>query len=236
MERVLQKEPQLKYWNWLNKLKDQFKIKALSFIGRCVFQLLFLLNKVKIHGEDNLLQLAKAGKPIMVCVWHGRLLFPSWYIRLKMTNLHAIASRHSDAEIMARILKHWGYSLIRGSTRKGGKAVVQKMADVFKNGGIVAVTNDGPKGPPKIAKAGSTGLAIKYNVNMITITGSATKYWQMKSWDKFMLPKPFGRIDILVAPPLQIDIPPANNEEEIKLLSDYMNHYQDEVDRMTGKI
>ena len=236
MERVLQKEPQLKYWNWLNKLKDQFKIKALSFIGRCVFQLLFLLNKVKIHGEDNLLQLAKAGKPIMICVWHGRLLFPSWYIRLKMTNLHAIASRHSDAEIMARILRHWGYSLIRGSTRKGGKAVVQKMADVFKNGGIVAVTNDGPKGPPKIAKAGSTGLAIKYNVNMITITGSATKYWQMKSWDKFMLPKPFGRIDILVAPPLQIDIPPANNEEEIKLLSDYMNHYQDEVDRITNKI
>ena len=51
-----------------------------------------------------------------------------------------------------------------------------------------------------------------------------------------MLPKPFGRIDILVAPPIQIDIPPANNEEEIKLLSDYMNHYQDEVDRMTGKI
>jgi len=220
----------------LNKLKDQFKIKAFSFIGRCIFQLLFLLNKVKIHGEDNLLQLAKAGKPIMVCVWHGRLLFPSWYIRIKMTNLHAIASRHSDAEIMARILKHWGYSLIRGSTRKGGKAVVQKMADVFKNGGIVAVTNDGPKGPPKVAKAGSTGLAIKYNVNMITITGSATKFWQMKSWDKFMLPKPFGHIDILVAPPLQIDIPPANNEEEIKLLSDYMNYYQDEVDRMTGKI
>ena len=233
---MLQKEPQLKYWNWLNKMKDQFKMKALSFIGRWVFQLLFFLNKVKIHGEDNLLQLAKAGKPIMVCVWHGRLLFPSWYIRLKMTNLHAIASHHSDAEIMARILKHWGYSLIRGSTRKGGKAVVQKMADVFKNGGIVAVTNDGPKGPPRIAKAGSAGLAIKYNVNMITITGSATKYWQMKSWDKFMLPKPFGRIDILVAPPLQIDIPPANNEEEIKLLSDYMNHYQDEVDRITGKI
>ena len=233
---MLQKEPQLKYWNWLNKLKDQFKMKAISFIGRCVFQLLFLLNKVKIHGKDNLLQLAKAGKPIMVCVWHGRLLFPSWYIRLKMTNLHAIASHHSDAEIMARILKHWGYSLIRGSTRKGGKAVVQKMADVFKNGGIVAVTNDGPKGPPKIAKAGSTGLAIKYDVNMITITGSATQYWQMKSWDKFMLPKPFGRIDILVAPPLQIDSPPANNEEEVKLLSDYMNHYQDEVDRMTGKI
>ena len=211
-------------------------MKAFSFVGRWIFQLLFLLNKVKIHGGNNLFKLAKAGKPIMVCVWHGRLLFPSWYIRLKMTNLHAIASHHSDAEIMARILKHWGYGLIRGSTKKGGKAVVSQMIDTFKKGGIIAITNDGPKGPSRISKPGSTGVALKYNVNMITITGSATKYWQMKSWDKFMLPKPFGRIDILVAPPLQIDIPPANNEEEIKLLSDYMNHYQDEVDRMTGKI
>ena len=212
------------------------KLICLSFIGRWVFQLLFFLNKVIIHGEENLLNLAKAGKPIMVCVWHGRLLFPSWYIRLKITNLHAIASHHSDAEIMARILKRWGYSLIRGSTKKGGKAVVLKMAEVFKNGGIVAVTNDGPKGPPRIAKAGSTGLAIKYNVSMVMITGSATKFWQINSWDRFMLPKPFGRIDIVVAPPLEIATPPENNEEEIKLLSNYMNHYQDVVDRMTGKI
>ena len=212
------------------------KLICLSFIGRWVFQLLFFLNKVIIHGEENLLNLAKAGKPIMVCVWHGRLVFPSWYIRLKITNLHAIASHHSDAEIMARILKRWGYSLIRGSTKKGGKAVVLKMAEVFKNGGIVAVTNDGPKGPPRIAKAGSTGLAIKYNVSMVMITGSATKFWQINSWDRFMLPKPFGRIDIVVAPPLEIATPPENNEEEIKLLSNYMNHYQDEVDRMTGKI
>ena len=71
---------------------------------------------------------------------------------------------------------------------------------------------------------------------MVMITGSATKFWQINSWDRFMLPKPFGRIDIVVAPPLEIATPPENNEEEIKLLSNYMNHYQDEVDRMTGKI
>jgi len=214
----------------------KFKLICLSYIGQWIFQLLFLLNKVKIHGEDNLLKLVKVGEPIMVCVWHGRLVFPSWYIRLKITNLHAIASRHADAEIMARILKRWGYGLIRGSTRKGGKAVVQKMAEVFKKGGIVAVTNDGPKGPPRIAKAGSTSLAIKYNVNIITITGSATKYWQINSWDRFMLPKPFGKIEIVVAPPMEIASPPADNNEEIQLLSDYMNQYQDKVDQMTGKI
>ena len=214
----------------------QIKIIIISFIGKWLFQILFYFNKIVINGEEHLLSLINTGKPIMVCVWHGRLLFPSWYIRLKTTNLHAIAGRHTDAEIMARILNNWGYGLIRGSTRKGGKAVVQKMETVFKSAGVVAVTNDGPKGPSRIAKAGSTGLALKYNVQIITITGSATKYWQMKSWDRFMLPKPFGKIQLIVSPPLEITEELKTAEEEVQLLSDFMNQYQDDVDRLTGKI
>ena len=212
------------------------KLLIISFIGRWLVQILFYLNKVVINGEEHLLNLIASGKPIMVCVWHGRLIFPSWYLRLKTTNLHAIAGRHVDAEIMARILQRWGYGLIRGSTRKGGKTVVKKMAEVFKNAGIIAVTNDGPKGPPRIAKAGSTGVALKYNVQIITITGSATKYWQIKSWDRSMLPKPFGTIQLIVSPPLNISEKPETAEKEVQILSEFMNQYQDEADRLTGKI
>ena len=217
-------------------MNKKIKIILTSFFGQWLFQILFKLNKIEVKGEENLINLINSGRPIMVCVWHGRLVFPSWYLRLKTTNVHAIASRHTDAEIMARVLRRWGYGLIRGSTRKGGKAVVQKMADVFKNAGIIAVTNDGPKGPPRIAKAGSTGLALKYNVQIITITGSATKFWQMKSWDRSMLPKPFGTIHIIVSPPLDISEKPDTTDEEVKLLSDFINQYQDEADRLTGKI
>ena len=214
----------------------KIKIIIISFIGKWIFQILFLLNKIIIKGEENILNLINSSKPVMVCVWHGRMIFPSWYLRLITTNLYAIAGRHNDAEIMARILSQWRYGLIRGSTRKGGKAVVQKMAEVFKNTGIVAVTNDGPKGPPRIAKAGSTGVALKYKVQIITITGSATKYWQMKSWDRFMLPKPFGTIQLIVSPPLDFSKKPETSNKEVKLLSDFMNQYQDEADKLTGKI
>ena len=207
-----------------------------SLLGRWIIQLFFFMNKVSIKGENNLMKLVQSGKPIMVCVWHGRLLFPSWYIRKKTTNLHAIASHHPDAEIMARILQHWGYGLIRGSTKKGGKAVIQKMDKIFKRGGIVAVTNDGPKGPARIAKAGSTGVAIKNDVKIITITGSATKYWQLKSWDRFMLPKPFGKIQLIVSTPLEISKKYNTSEKEIQHLSEFMNYYQDEADQLTGKI
>lgn len=216
-------------------MKTKLKAFLLSLLGRWIFQLLFFLNKVSVLGEENLLKLIKSGKPIMLCVWHGRLLFPSWYIR-HHTTLHIISSRHADSEILAHILRKWGYGLIRGSTNKGGISVIREMTKIFSKGGMIAVTNDGPKGPARIAKSGSIGLAIKNNVKIITVTGSATKYWQMKSWDRFMLPKPFGKIQIVVSAPMDITEQLSTSNEEVRFLSEFINYYQDKADRLTGKI
>ena len=216
-------------------MKLNLKLFLISLCGRWIFQILFFLNKVTIKGEENLLKLIQSGDPVMLCVWHGRLLFPSWYIR-HHTTLHIISSKHADSELLAQILRHWGYRLIRGSTNKGGVRVIREMSEIFKEGGIIAVTNDGPQGPARIAKSGSIGLAIKNNVKIITVTGSATKYWQMKSWDQFMLPKPFGKIQIIVSTPMKITEKPSSTGAEVQLLSEFINHYQDEVDQLTGKI
>ena len=204
-------------------------------IGRWIIQILFFLNKVSIKGEKNLLKLIKSGDPVMLCVWHGRLIFPSWYLR-HHTTLYIISSRHPDSQLLAHVLNNWGYGLIRGSTNKGGVRVIKEMTNIFKDGGIIAVTNDGPKGPARIAKSGSIALAIKNNVKIITVTGSATKYWQIKSWDRFMLPKPFGKIQIVVSAPLEITENPSTSEEEVQLLTNFINHFQDEADQLTGKI
>ena len=216
-------------------MKTKLKAFLLSLLGRWIFQLLFFLNKVSVTGEENLLKLIKSGNPIMLCLWHGRLLFPSWYIR-QHTTLHIISSRHADSEILAHILRKWGYGLIRGSTKKGGLSVIREMTKIFSKGGMIAVTNDGPKGPARIAKSGSIGLAIKNNVKIITVTGSATKYWQVKSWDRFMLPKPFGKIQIVVSAPMEITEQLSTSDDEVRFLSEFINYYQDKADRLTGKI
>ena len=77
---------------------------------------------------------------------------------------------------------------------------------------------------------------IKNNVKIITVTGSATKYWQMKSWDRFMLPKPFGKIQIVVSSPINIVEKSYTTEEEVQLLSEFMDRYQDRADQLTGMI
>ena len=144
-------------------MKLRHKSKLIPLIGRWIFQILFFLNKVSIKGEENLLKLIKSDSPIMICVWHGRLLFPCWYIR-KHTTLHIVSSRNTDGELLSQILNNWGYKLIRGSTNKGGFRVIREMTEVFNKGGIIAMANDGPKGPIRVAKSGSIGLAIKNNV------------------------------------------------------------------------
>ena len=213
------------------------KIKSiiLSFFGRWLFQILFLLNKVSIKGEKNLIKLIKSNEPIMLCVWHGRLIYPSWYIRFH-TKLHIVSSRHPDSEILGRVLKNWGYDLIKGSTNKGGISVIKKMSNVFDDGGMIAVTNDGPKGPAQMAKSGSIGLAIKKNVNIITVTGSASRFWELNSWDKSILPKPFGKIQLIISDTLAIKDKPKTAEEEVQILTSFMNYYQDEADKLTRKI
>ena len=86
-------------------MKNYIKIILLSFFARVIIQLIFFLNKIVIVGEKNLIQLLDLKQPIMVCVWHGRFLFPSWYLRSKTINVHAIASNNYDGEIMGRVLK-----------------------------------------------------------------------------------------------------------------------------------
>ena len=51
-----------------------------------------------------------------------------------------------------------------------------------------------------------------------------------------MLPKPFGKIQIVVSSPLDIAEKPSTSEEEVQLLTNFINHYQDEADQLTGKI
>ena len=110
--------------------------------------------------------------------------------------------------------------------------MLRRWNQFLKKGGIICVTNDGPKGPAQIAKPGSALIAIKQNVKIITITGSASKYWKINSWDKFILPKPFGKIQIIISSSLQLSNQQKDLNLEINDLSNFITQFQDEADLM----
>ena len=98
---------------------------------------------------------------------------------------------------MATILYRWGFKLIRGSSTRGWSGVLKHMIALFKKEDtIIALTNDGPKGPPHITKKGAVALAIKKRVQILAVSASASSFFILPSWDKTKLPKPFSTIHV----------------------------------------
>ena len=203
------------------------KAFILKWLGYGVLNFIYKTNKFEVYGLDNLKAAQDEKRPIMLCVWHGRMLYPIFYVAKNKIKTWAIASPHQDGYIMAQILKKWDVSIIEGSSNKKSKNVINQMREIFQNdsGAIIAITNDGPKGPRHIAKENSLKIAKEYNAQIITITGDSTKKWTFKTWDKFYLPKPFGKIIINIAPVYE-----SKNEEDLVAgVSNYMIEYENKA-------
>lgn len=203
--------------------------KLLCLALRIVIKVILITSKIKIIGEDNIELIIKNKLPMLMCVWHGRLLFPCIWAKTRRKKPWIVASNHRDAQIIVNIFKKWNFKIIRGSSGKGGKKVTDKMEMIFCRGedNWIGVTNDGPKGPIQIAKPGSIKTAIKSKANIVSITGSSSKAWRFNTWDEFMLPKPFSTIIINISKPLQI-----TDDYNLNDINDFINKEQLKADAL----
>ena len=200
------------------------KIYFLKWLGYFVLSLIYKTCRFEIHGQEYFEKIKKNKKPIMLCVWHGRMLYPIFYVIKQKIKLWTIASPYKDGEIISQILKKWDFKIIKGSSNRNSKKVLQKMNQIFQSdpNAIIAITNDGPKGPRHVAKTGSLEIAQQYDAQIITITGDSNKKWIFNSWDKFYLPKPFSKIIITIAPEYV-----KNNDLTLSAdISEYMVKYE----------
>jgi len=200
------------------------KIHFLKWLGYFVLSLIYKTCRFEIHGQEYFEKIKKNKKPIMLCVWHGRMLYPIFYVIKQKIKLWTIASPYKDGEIISQILKKWDFKIIKGSSNRNSKKVLQKMNQIFQSdpNAIIAITNDGPKGPRHVAKTGSLEIAQQYDAQIITITGDSNKKWIFNSWDKFYLPKPFSKIIITIAPEYV-----KNNDLTLSAdISEYMVKYE----------
>jgi len=184
--------------------KQQLRSLALQVVpvlGSLLIRLLYLTNKKRFHGPESL----GDEKFIMAC-WHGELLMiPYAYTRYrKNPHVKLLISEHFDGNLIAKTLGFFKFGTIRGSSTRGGaKALIQSIKEI-KNGYDLGITPDGPKGPRHEVADGIVIMAQKAKVNIVLVEIKPKKYWQLRSWDKFVIPKPFGTIDYYISE--QIDI------------------------------
>jgi len=135
--------------------------------------------------------------PKLFVFWHSRQLMMPWFFltqrRSSANRISVLISRHSDGRIIAGAVNRLGIESVAGSSSRGAAAASRQLLSLTKQGSHIAITPDGPKGPAEKVKEGLVQLARLGSVTIYPTAYACSSYWQIKSWDRMIIPKPFSR-------------------------------------------
>ncbi len=140
------------------------------------------------------------GTPRIFCFWHSHLLPVAYTFR--GTGKTAVVSQSRDGRRAAAVAKLWKTDIVFGSSSQGGFSALRQCLRILKSKKSIAITPDGPRGPREKVKTGVSQLALLSNAPVITISALPANAWFLRSWDRFMIPKPFTRMDLKIGEPL----------------------------------
>jgi len=180
---------------------------------------------------DRYLGLRARGVPILFSLWHGRMFLPIQVHRHQ--GIVTMASQSKDGEIIALWLGRNGYRVVRGSTTRGGGEALRQMVRQVRSGIHAALTVDGPKGPPRVVQPGVVQLARLTGAWVLPITYSSARPCFFRSWDRYLLPRPFSRNVVAYGEPFPI---PEEMGEDAALakIAGALDAATAEADRVAG--
>jgi lysophospholipid acyltransferase (LPLAT)-like uncharacterized protein len=132
--------------------------------------------------------------PAIYAFWHRCLLACAW--RFRNHGIAILISRSFDGELIARTVERLGFIAIRGSSSRDGTVGLRNLHRIYLEGHYCAITADGPRGPAMVAKAGITQLAKLANTTVGAFYVHPDRAWELRSWDRFLIPKPFSRVTV----------------------------------------
>jgi len=185
--------------------------------------------RVDLLNSHHYTELQARRVPILFALWHGRMFLPIDAHRHQ--NVVTMASKSLDGNIVARWLERNGYLVTRGSTSRGGSEALRRMVRHVKAGRNVALTVDGPRGPARVVQAGVVRLARLSNAWILPISFSSSWPLYLRSWDRYLLPKPFSRNVVAYGEPFAVtdDMTDAAALERIRIALDEVTAAADKV-------
>ena len=176
---------------------------------------------VHVEGRAHLEPRLLRGEPAVICYWHRHQLFCWRYLRQLIDRgarigwlISASVDGHGPSEIARRM---GGGIVFRGSTTSGGTDALRSMCKAIARDHVSpATTPDGPYGPRSVFKPGIVKLAQLAGVPLIPVSYCADRAWVLRTWDRFVIPKPFCRIVMAVGEP--VPVPRRADAQELEQL------------------
>ena len=182
--------------------RDERKLRRLVLVGGGVLRALAATWRIRVVGGEHLTGLRRARQPFVFACWHGELLALLWHHRRQ--GVHVLISEHRDGELVARVAEGLGFATVRGSTTRGGGRALLALSRLLQEGKEIAVTPDGPRGPARAYAPGALVAAQRAGAPLLLVSMAVDRAWRLRSWDRFLIPKPFARITVAYGEPAYV--------------------------------
>lgn len=192
-----------------------------------------------VAGRELVERLVAERRPVLFAFWHQRLFLCSslFYRRLVRAGypLTVLISASRDGEFGTAVGHGLRARVERGSTSRGGTRAVRRLLRALRGGSGVLIIPDGPRGPAFEAKRGVPLLAAMSGVPIVPVACATAQRWQLRSWDRMVVPKPFGRWQVAFGEPITVaDTSPAAVEEGLRQLEAALNRLTEQADAAAG--
>ncbi len=166
------------------------------------FRLLQIWARTLRYEIDD--RLGAVGRPVnenyIGALWHNRLLIFPFVLRRFFPNRRgaALISASRDGDLLADAIKRFDFDVVRGSSSRLGASAILQLTDVLASGRDVVITPDGPRGPAYELGPGIIFLAQKSGAPVAPVNMEYSNCWRLKSWDRFILPRPFSKVRLII--------------------------------------
>jgi lysophospholipid acyltransferase (LPLAT)-like uncharacterized protein len=207
---------------------SEIKWRFVGFLGKLMLGVWTMSARLKVVGEGPYQELRDQDKPVVLLIWHGRLLVVPYLF--KKRGILALISPSEDGEILARIVEGWG-KVLRGSSSHSIVKAWSVMRKELDGGGEVIIVPDGPKGPNRKMKLGALKLSQQSGAYLVPFTFAAARKKTLSSWDNFLIFYPFTRVIALFGEPILVDpkLRGDNLEKERQRIEEILLNLDDEA-------
>ena len=184
---------------------DGWPARVLIALGFGIYRLWARTLRLRVEDPHDVIGFVSK-QPVIFAIWHNRLLMlprvfdPSFPTRQS----YGLISASRDGDFIANWIERSGYGTIRGSSSRKGVLALRQLMDTLAANGNVLFTPDGPRGPVYQVSQGVIFLAQKSGAPIVPIHMEYSSCWRLKSWDRFVVPRPFATLRAIFGEPIRI--------------------------------
>jgi lysophospholipid acyltransferase (LPLAT)-like uncharacterized protein len=201
-----------------------WKSVLIGWAAAQVIRLVSLTLRYELEDPHGITSLGTDQRLIWI-FWHNRIFCQPIIYRkyLRHRTISVLTSASKDGAIIAQTVRRFGLGFVRGSSSRRAAQAGAELIDCLQSGSDIGITPDGPRGPCYQLAMGPVRLAEMTSAPLVSINANYSKCWQLRSWDRFRIPKPFSKVRVSFGAPHHVstgaELDPARQAAQDYLLA-----------------